>query len=140
MKYALAASACLLSLAAVAAHGQHSLAMHTHSGPGGDSACRAGRFDGPIDLYPLDKDRESARHKVSTTNQRAQDFFNQGLTFFYGFDSESAMRSFHQAAVADPNLAMAYWGVALAAGGDLNIPIDDPCMVLAVQQGTGAYN
>lgn len=29
---------------------------------------------------------------------------------------------------------MAYWGVALAAGGDLNIPIDDPCMLLAVEK------
>jgi tetratricopeptide (TPR) repeat protein len=98
----------------------------------------AKRFDGPIDLYPLPEAGELS-HKVSTTNPRAQQLFNQGLTFFYGFDSESAMRSFHQATVEDPDLAMAYWGVALAAGGDLNIPIDDPCMLLAVEQSTIAY-
>ncbi|WP_213806735.1 hypothetical protein [Granulicella sp. dw_53] len=50
------------------------------------------------------------------------------------------MRSFHMAAVADPNLGIAYWGVALAAGGDLNIPIDDPCMRLAVEQSAKAYS
>jgi tetratricopeptide (TPR) repeat protein len=138
MKNILAASACFLSLAAVAAHGQHSLAMHSHSGTGSDSACLPGRFDGPIQLYPLDQAGD-LNHKVGTTNPRAQQFFNQGLTFFYGFDSESAMRSFHQASVEDPNLAMAYWGVALAAGGDLNIPIDDPCMLLAVKQSKIAY-
>ena len=132
MRHVLAASACFFSLAA-AAHGQHSLAMHTHSGAGSYSACEAGRWNGDIDLYPL-KEAGDLNHKVSTTNPRAQQFFNQGLTFFYGFDSESAMRSFHKAADEDKNLAMAYWGVALAAGGDLNIPVNDPCMRLAEEQ------
>jgi tetratricopeptide (TPR) repeat protein len=130
MKYFLAACACLLSSVA-AAHGQHSLAMHTHSGTGSGSACK--RFDGPIELYPPEQAGD-LNHTVSTKNPRAQQFFNQGLTFFYGFDSESAMRSFHQAAKEDHDLAMAYWGVALAAGGDLNIPINDPCMRLAREQ------
>lgn len=134
----LVASVCLLFLTAVAAHGQHSLGMHNHSGTGSDSACLPGRFDGPIDLYPKDQVGE-LNHVVKTT-PRAQQFFNQGLTFFYGFDSESAMRSFHQASVEDPNLGMAYWGVALAAGGDLNIPIDDPCMLLAIEQIKIAYD
>jgi hypothetical protein len=53
--------------------------------------------------------------RVRTNKPRAQDYFNQGLTFFYGFDPESALPSFHQASVLDSKLAMAYWGVALAA-------------------------
>ncbi|MGC1783659.1 MAG: tetratricopeptide repeat protein [Acidobacteriaceae bacterium] len=73
-------------------------------------------------------------HPVSTRNKLAQQYFNQGLTFFYGFDAISAMQSFHEATEADSHLAMGYWGVALAAGGDLNIPIDDPCMKLAIAQ------
>src|SRR5947209_17986510 len=124
-----AASVFFLLLIPVAAHGQHSLGMHAHSGTGSASACLPGRFDGPIPLFPLAQAGD-LNHKVSTSNPRAQQFFNQGLTFFYGFDSESALRSFHQAAVEDPNLAMAYCEVALAAGRDLNIPIDDPCMQL----------
>src|SRR5215470_4012919 len=112
----LVASLLLLPAAALA---QHTLAMHTHSGANGSSACKKGRFDRPIELYPPEKIGH-LKHPVNTEKPEAQDFFNQGLTFFYGFDSESAMRSFHQAAVKDSELAMAYWGVALAAGGDVN--------------------
>lgn len=137
MKPIAAASVAVLLLAPAALHGQHSLGMHSHSGTGSASACLPGRFDGPISLYPPAQAGD-LNHKVSTANPRAQQFFNQGLTFFYGFDSESALRSFHQASVEDPNLAMAYWGVALAAGGDLNIPIDDPCMLLAIEQSKTA--
>jgi len=131
--------ALLLSLGTGSVCAQHSFAMHNHSGTDANSTCNSGRFDGPIELYPLTK-AGYLNHKVSTNNQTAQQFFNQGLTFFYGFDAESAMRSFHQAALLDHNLAMAYWGVALAAGGDLNIPINDPCMALARAQMAEAFN
>jgi tetratricopeptide (TPR) repeat protein len=122
-----------LLLFPAAALAQHNLAMHNHSGANGSSACQAGRFDGPIKLYKAEEIGH-LKHKVNTNRPEAQDFFNQGLTFFYGFDSESAMRSFHQATKIDPDLAMAFWGVALAAGGDLNIPADDPCVKLARAQ------
>lgn len=137
MRWTTVAFASLFLLTPLTAHGQHSLAMHSHSGTGGDSACSPGRFDGPIALYPAAQ-AGTLHHKVKTANPRAQSFFDQGLTFFYGFDSESALRSFHQAALEDPNLAMAYWGSALAAGGDLNIPIDHPCMGLAIRQSEKA--
>lgn len=133
MKSRIVASVSLLLLTSVAAHGQHSLGMHSHSGTGSASACANGRWDGDIQLYPLSQAGD-LNHTVNTKSQRAQQFFNQGLTFYYGFDSESALRSFHQASVEDSGLAMAYWGVALAAGGDLNIPIDDPCIRLAREQ------
>ena len=134
MKSILAAFAGLLSLAAAAAHGQHTLGMHTHAGTGGYSACVDGRFNGPIELYPPSKAGNLNHQPLSTDNDEARRYFNQGLTFVYGFDSESAMRSFYQASVKDSTLAMAYWGIALAAGGDLNIPIDDPCSKLAREQ------
>lgn len=133
MKSILAAFAGLLSLAA-AAHGQHTLGMHTHAGTGGYSACVDGRFNGPIELYPPTKAGNLNHQPLSTNDDEARRYFNQGLTFVYGFDSESAMRSFYQASVKDSTLAMANWGIALAAGGDLNIPIDDPCRKLAREQ------
>lgn len=133
MKSLAVASVSLLVLTSAAAHGQHSLGMHSHSGTGAASACADKRWDGEIQLFPPSLAGD-LNHKVSTSNPRAQQYFNQGLTFYYGFDSESALRSFHQAAVEDRDLAMAYWGVALAAGGDLNIPIDDPCIRLAREQ------
>ena len=37
----------------------------------------------------------------------------------YAFNHEEAVRSFKQAAQLDPQLAMAYWGVALRPGIEL---------------------
>ncbi|PSR55567.1 hypothetical protein AHMF7605_19680 [Adhaeribacter arboris] len=59
-------------------------------------------------------------HAVSTTNTQAQGLFNQGLTLVYGFNHPEAIRSFKRAAELDPQLAMAYWGIALATGPNYN--------------------
>ncbi|MDR3624539.1 MAG: hypothetical protein P4L16_05315 [Chlamydiales bacterium] len=63
-------------------------------------------------------------HPVSTTSVEAQAFFNQGLTLVYAFNHESAYISFETAAKLDPKLAMAYWGMALSLGPNINTPID----------------
>src|SRR5579859_2725370 len=136
---ALLAAFLMMSLAGTSARGQNSFAMHSHGSTGAASACTSGRWDGPIDLAP-ESMRGKLTHPVSTSSKEVQGYFDQGLVFLYGFDNESAMRSFHKAAKLDPSLAMAHWGAALAAGGDLNIPIDDPCMVLAIREITQAKN
>src|SRR3984957_10522269 len=63
-------------------------------------------------------------HSVSTRNPQAQQFFDQGLRFIYCFNHDEAARSFQHAAELDPNLAMAYWGVAEAVGPNYNDPAD----------------
>jgi hypothetical protein len=63
-------------------------------------------------------------HPVSTNNRQAQQFFDQGLKFVYGFNHDEARRSFQRAAELDPKLAMAWWGVALTLGPNYNLPID----------------
>jgi pimeloyl-ACP methyl ester carboxylesterase/tetratricopeptide (TPR) repeat protein len=70
-------------------------------------------------------------HPVSTSNPEAQKFFNQGLAYVYAFNHEEAIRSFKQAAQLDPQLAMAYWGVALAMGSNYNVPADGPALLEA---------
>lgn len=70
-------------------------------------------------------------HPVSTSNPEAQKFFNQGLAYVYAFNHEEAIRSFKQAAQLDPQLAMAYWGVALAMGSNYNVPADGPALIEA---------
>jgi len=70
-------------------------------------------------------------HPVSTKNPEAQKFFNQGLEYIYAFNHEEAVRSFKQAAQLDPQLAMAYWGVALALGSNYNVPADNNALLEA---------
>ncbi|HEY6070268.1 MAG TPA: hypothetical protein VIU85_02760 [Chthoniobacterales bacterium] len=63
-------------------------------------------------------------HPVSTRNREAQQFFDQGLKFVYGFNHDQARRSFQRAAELDPKLAMAWWGIALTLGPNYNLPVD----------------
>ena len=62
-------------------------------------------------------------HPVTTTNEMAQRFFDQGLTFIFAFNHDAAIRSFNRAVEYDPNLAMAHWGIGLALGPNINLPV-----------------
>src|SRR5688500_18832114 len=66
----------------------------------------------PIELVTTDA---ITHRKVATSNREAQAYFDQGLTLYYAFNDGDAVRSFRRAAELDPRLAMAHWGVALAA-------------------------
>src|SRR3954462_8080103 len=61
---------------------------------------------------------------VSTKNKQAQLFMNQGLNLAYAFNHAEAGRAFREAARLDPDLAMAYWGEALALGPNINAAMD----------------
>ena len=74
---------------------------------------------------------------VSTKNAQAQLFMNQGLNLSYAFNHAEAGRAYREAARLDPNLAMAYWGQALALGPNINAPMDpasEPKAVEAIQK------
>ena len=66
----------------------------------------------------------SLHHPVTTSRPEAQKFFDQGLTFVYAFNQPEAVRSFERAAQLDPQMSMAYWGIALALGSNINSEID----------------
>lgn len=53
---------------------------------------------------------------ITTSSADAQTWFNRGLIWCYAFAMEEAGRCFEKAAEADPNCAMARWGIAFAAG------------------------
>lgn len=59
-------------------------------------------------------------HPVSTQNSEAQKSFDRGLTYIFAFNHDIAFRLFEKAAQLDPNLAMAFWGMALALGQNIN--------------------
>jgi tetratricopeptide (TPR) repeat protein len=68
----------------------------------------------------------SYTRKVTTDSPRAQRYFNQGLAFYHGFNHGEAIRSFQEAARLDPKCAMAHWGIALASGPHINLPLVPP--------------
>jgi len=59
-------------------------------------------------------------YPVTTTSLEAQKFFEQGLRLVYAFNHWEAIQSFREATRLDPECAMAYWGLALAYGPNLN--------------------
>jgi hypothetical protein len=62
--------------------------------------------------------------KVTTTSADAQRWFNRGLNWCFGYHHEEAVACFEKALAADPNCAMAHWGVAYATGPNYNFPWD----------------
>jgi hypothetical protein len=63
-------------------------------------------------------------HPVTTSSPRAQAYFDQGLTLLYAYNRGAARHAFEQAAKADPNLAMAQWGIAISLGSNINVTVD----------------
>ena len=81
---------------------------------------------------------------VSTQVPAAQQWFDQGLAQLFGFAHEDAIRSFEMALAADPDLAIANWGIAYAYGPNINLGMDawratraNEALARAIAQGDG---
>ncbi len=72
-----------------------------------------------VDIPPL-PGSGSYKWNISTKNDSAQFYFNQGINTFYGFHIIEAMASFKKAARFDSTSAMTYWAQALAYGPNIN--------------------
>jgi tetratricopeptide (TPR) repeat protein len=59
---------------------------------------------------------------VTTSSADAQLWFDRGLVWTYAFHHEEAVACFEKAVEADPECAMAYWGIAYALGPNYNKP------------------
>ena len=59
---------------------------------------------------------------VSTGSSEAQTWFDRGLNWLYGFNHGEAIACFSRAIEADPDCAMAHWGLAMALGPNYNLP------------------
>ena len=62
----------------------------------------------------------SYSYHISTNNDSAQFYFNQGLTMYYSYHQKEAEASFKEAARFDPASPMVYWGQALSIGPGYN--------------------
>src|SRR6202171_1087182 len=72
----------------------------------------------------LDTGLSRLHHPVSTRNRQAQASFDQGMRLVFAFNHEAAIKAFQRSAALDPDLAMAHWGIALALGPNINLPMD----------------
>lgn len=60
--------------------------------------------------------------RVTTSSPEAQMWFNRGLVWTNAYFHDEAVACFRRALEADPECAMAHWGVAYAAGPNYNMP------------------
>src|SRR6185503_17713107 len=81
--------------------------------PDGDDVDRA-LLERPTTLK---KGIGAATQKVTTASKEAQAYYDQGLSYLHSYVWIEAARSFHEALRRDPNLAMAWVGMARAEMG-----------------------
>ena len=63
---------------------------------------------------------DGLHYPITTANDSAQRYFDQGLVLAYGFNHAEAARSFWEAARIDTTCAMAWWGFAYVLGPNYN--------------------
>jgi tetratricopeptide (TPR) repeat protein len=96
--------------------------QHDHAAASGAAAvCTANGFG-------------KVHHPVQTSNPRAQRLFEQAMALDYGFNHGQAEQCFRRVAELDPNMPMAYWGIALVLGTNYNMPVDDKREKLAYEK------
>jgi Flp pilus assembly protein TadD len=117
MKKALPILIVTLSLSTFAFTQQQPQQSHAHSAAAPVSAPSSG-------MAAFASGLGTQHHPVTTQNARAQQLFDEGLRLIYAFNHDEAERSFKRAAELDPNLALAYWGIAYAVGPNYNLPVD----------------
>lgn len=61
---------------------------------------------------------------ITTSSPTAQTWWDRGLNWLYGYHHEEAMACFERALEADPECAMARWGLAYCVGPNYNKPWD----------------
>lgn len=73
---------------------------------------------------PLFDNLGTHHRSITTTSPLAQRYFDQGLRLVYAFNHDEAIAAFKQATELDADCAMCYWGIALAMGPNINLPMD----------------
>ena len=91
-------------------------------------------------IAPLMTNLGDYSFRISTSNEEAQKFFNQGLILYYGFNHLEAYRSFREASRLDPECAMCWWGQALSLGPNINSPMDPSDAALVYKAVTRAQS
>jgi tetratricopeptide (TPR) repeat protein len=77
-------------------------------------------------------------YPITTSNAKAQLYFDQGLKLAYAFNHGEALRSFRRAQQLDPTCAMCFWGEALVLGPNINAGMVDEAVDPAVDAAAKA--
>src|SRR5258707_15371517 len=80
---------------------------------------------------PLWEGLGAVTYKITTANELAQSYFNQGLRLAYAFNHSEAQRAFRKAQKLDPDCAMCFWGEALVLGPNINLPMQEDAVAPA---------
>lgn len=75
-------------------------------------------FDEPMQLFP--SAMGEFHYPISSDNELAQEYFDQGFQLMYSFAKNDAARSFQASHLADPDCAICWWGEAWSWGSYLN--------------------
>jgi tetratricopeptide (TPR) repeat protein len=81
----------------------------------------------------LFEDLGTYHRAVTTSNEMAQKYFDQGLRLLYGFNHDEAERAFREAVRLDPNCGMAWWGAAYVLGPNYNLPMNPERNAMALE-------
>lgn len=108
-------------LGAVVVGGMLAVIQRSRQGKPGPSAV-------PVPLYT---NLGTHAYRITTTNSRAQAYFDQGLRLYYAFNHAEAIRAFREAQRLDARCAMCWWGEALAWGPNINLPMDSASGIAA---------
>ncbi|MEQ9105013.1 MAG: hypothetical protein RIE53_09955 [Rhodothermales bacterium] len=73
---------------------------------------------------PVYADLGTFTMEISTSSPEAATYFNQGMRLYFAFNHAEAMRAFRAALDRDENCAMCWWGLAMAHGPNINMPMD----------------
>jgi len=79
----------------------------------------------PLKRAPLFTNLGKLEFPITTSSELAQKYFNQGVTLTYGFNHAEAFRSYREVSHLDSNCAMAYWGMAIVLGPNINAAMDN---------------
>jgi tetratricopeptide (TPR) repeat protein len=77
------------------------------------------------------------KRPISAASPEAQQYFDQGLSFLYGFNHDEAIRAFRRAGELAPEAPMPWWGIAVANGPHINFAIVPPDRAEAAWEALG---
>ena len=93
----------------------------------------------PSDSVPLYDNLGDHHRTITTSSPMSQKYFDQGLRLVYAFNHAEAIASFQQALAFDAECALCYWGIALAFGPNINLPMDSASGVAAYNAAASAH-